>query len=29
MKIGAVMAECSSCHYTLRDAEQRKAMENQ
>jgi len=29
MKIGAVIAECSSCHYTLRDAEQRKANENQ
>ena len=28
MKIGEVMAECSSCHYTLRDAERRKEMEN-
>ena len=28
MKIGAVMAECSSCHYNVRDAERRKEMEN-
>ena len=28
LKIGAVMAECSSCHYNLRDAERRKEMEN-
>ena len=28
MKIGEVMAECSSCHYNLRDAERRKEMEN-
>lgn len=28
VKIGAIMAECSSCHYTLRDAERRKEMEN-
>lgn len=27
MKIGAVMAECSSCHYNVRDAERRKEME--
>ena len=29
MKIGAVMAECSSCHYNVRDAERRKEMEKQ
>ncbi len=28
MKIGAVMAACSSCHYDIRDAERRKEMEN-
>ena len=27
MKIGAVLAACSSCHYDLRDAERRKKME--
>lgn len=26
-KIGEVLAACSSCHYDLRDAEARKAME--
>ena len=28
MKIGAVMAACSSCHYDIRDAERRKEMES-
>ena len=27
MKIGAVLAACSSCHYDVRDAERRKKME--
>ena len=27
MKIGEVLAECSSCHYNVRDAEMRKKME--
>ena len=27
MKIGAVLAACSACHYNLRDAERRKQME--
>jgi cytochrome c556 len=27
MKIGAVMAACSSCHYDVRDAERRKKLE--
>ncbi len=27
MKIGAVLAACSSCHYNVRDAERRKKME--
>ena len=27
MKIGAVLAACSSCHYDLRDAERRKKLE--
>ena len=27
LKIGEVLAECSSCHYDLRDAEARKKME--
>ncbi len=27
MKIGAVLAACSSCHYDIRDAERRKKME--
>ena len=28
VKIGAVLAECSSCHYDVRDAERRKQMES-
>ncbi len=27
MKIGAVLAACSACHYNLRDAERRKKLE--
>ena len=27
MKIGAVLAACSSCHYNVRDAERRKKLE--
>ncbi len=27
MKIGAVLAACSSCHYDIRDAERRKKLE--
>ncbi len=27
MKIGKVLAACSSCHYNVRDAERRKKME--
>ncbi len=27
MKIGAVLAACSACHYNLRDAERRKQLE--
>ncbi len=27
MKIGSVLAACSSCHYNLRDAERRKKLE--
>jgi hypothetical protein len=28
VKFGAIMVECSSCHYTLRDTGRRKEMEN-
>ena len=28
MKVSAVLMECSSCYYNLRDAERRKEMEN-